>query len=204
MHASLVPSISISNLLHGLIDKFGLHWCAGCTTFWCPCITFGQIAEIVDKGSTCKHRFLIFLINLEEWLINRPRYIWLRFNIFYAQLVVQVEHYTHLYFVWLAVLASIHASTAPKWGSSTLLTRALVVIVWFIASASTALCARSTASSELAVSTWPSVPTYSLLTCRSLINWIFSSTESILSLRRKTMFLVYSNQVDGRRRWIIL
>ncbi|KAL6187033.1 hypothetical protein ACLB2K_043149 [Fragaria x ananassa] len=23
-----------------------------CTTFWCPCITFGQIAEIVDKGST--------------------------------------------------------------------------------------------------------------------------------------------------------
>ncbi|KAI5677802.1 hypothetical protein M9H77_08752 [Catharanthus roseus] len=23
-----------------------------CITFWCPCITFGQIAEIVDKGST--------------------------------------------------------------------------------------------------------------------------------------------------------
>ncbi|KAG2708356.1 hypothetical protein I3760_05G188000 [Carya illinoinensis] len=23
-----------------------------CVTFWCPCITFGQIAEIVDKGST--------------------------------------------------------------------------------------------------------------------------------------------------------
>ncbi|KAJ8442518.1 hypothetical protein Cgig2_022401 [Carnegiea gigantea] len=22
-----------------------------CLTFWCPCITFGQIAEIVDKGS---------------------------------------------------------------------------------------------------------------------------------------------------------
>nr|GMD23438.1 protein PLANT CADMIUM RESISTANCE 2-like [Ipomoea batatas] len=22
-----------------------------CVTFWCPCITFGQIAEIVDKGS---------------------------------------------------------------------------------------------------------------------------------------------------------
>lgn len=27
---------------------------AGCITCWCPCITFGQIAEIVDKGSTCK------------------------------------------------------------------------------------------------------------------------------------------------------
>ncbi|KAL8172080.1 hypothetical protein V2J09_023884 [Rumex salicifolius] len=23
-----------------------------CLTFWCPCITFGQVAEIVDKGST--------------------------------------------------------------------------------------------------------------------------------------------------------
>ncbi|XP_047341977.1 protein PLANT CADMIUM RESISTANCE 2-like isoform X2 [Impatiens glandulifera] len=23
-----------------------------CLTFWCPCITFGQIAEIVDRGST--------------------------------------------------------------------------------------------------------------------------------------------------------
>ncbi|KAM7484683.1 hypothetical protein LguiA_000692 [Lonicera macranthoides] len=24
---------------------------AGCITCWCPCITFGKIAEIVDKGS---------------------------------------------------------------------------------------------------------------------------------------------------------
>ncbi|KAL0446745.1 UNVERIFIED_CONTAM: protein PLANT CADMIUM RESISTANCE 2 [Sesamum latifolium] len=24
----------------------------GCITCWCPCITFGQIAEIVDKGSS--------------------------------------------------------------------------------------------------------------------------------------------------------
>ncbi|XP_058772276.1 protein PLANT CADMIUM RESISTANCE 2-like [Vicia villosa] len=23
-----------------------------CITFWCPCITFGQVAEIIDKGST--------------------------------------------------------------------------------------------------------------------------------------------------------
>jgi hypothetical protein len=27
---------------------------AGCLTCWCPCITFGQIAEIVDRGTTCK------------------------------------------------------------------------------------------------------------------------------------------------------
>ncbi|KAL8230198.1 hypothetical protein R6Q59_000143, partial [Mikania micrantha] len=24
-----------------------------CLTCWCPCITFGQIAEIVDQGKTC-------------------------------------------------------------------------------------------------------------------------------------------------------
>ncbi|RDX99604.1 Protein PLANT CADMIUM RESISTANCE 2, partial [Mucuna pruriens] len=27
---------------------------SGCITCWCPCVTFGQVAEIVDKGSTCK------------------------------------------------------------------------------------------------------------------------------------------------------
>ncbi|XWS34457.1 hypothetical protein CRYUN_Cryun21dG0040100 [Craigia yunnanensis] len=25
---------------------------SGCMTCWCPCVTFGQIAEIVDKGSS--------------------------------------------------------------------------------------------------------------------------------------------------------
>ena len=29
---------------------------AGCLTCWCPCITFGRIAEIVDKGSSCKYK----------------------------------------------------------------------------------------------------------------------------------------------------
>ncbi|KAL8268965.1 hypothetical protein R6Q59_002763 [Mikania micrantha] len=24
-----------------------------CLTFWCPCITFGRIAEVLDKGTTC-------------------------------------------------------------------------------------------------------------------------------------------------------
>ncbi|KAH7836005.1 hypothetical protein Vadar_031916 [Vaccinium darrowii] len=35
----------------GLCDCFDdVHNC--CITCWCPCITFGQIAEIVDKGSS--------------------------------------------------------------------------------------------------------------------------------------------------------
>ncbi|XP_059434079.1 protein PLANT CADMIUM RESISTANCE 1-like [Corylus avellana] len=35
-------------------------------TFWCPCITFGQISEIVDKGesSCCGNAALFFLISL--------------------------------------------------------------------------------------------------------------------------------------------
>ncbi|XP_047158055.1 protein PLANT CADMIUM RESISTANCE 2-like [Vigna umbellata] len=35
----------------GLFDCFS-NFKNCCITFWCPCITFGQIAEIVDKGST--------------------------------------------------------------------------------------------------------------------------------------------------------
>ncbi|XP_052204348.1 protein PLANT CADMIUM RESISTANCE 8-like isoform X2 [Diospyros lotus] len=33
-------------------DLFNLVVIAGCITCCCPCITFGQIAEIVDKGAT--------------------------------------------------------------------------------------------------------------------------------------------------------
>lgn len=35
----------------GLCDCFD-DWRNCCVTFWCPCITFGQIAEIVDKGAS--------------------------------------------------------------------------------------------------------------------------------------------------------
>ncbi|PNT76077.1 cell number regulator 11 [Brachypodium distachyon] len=35
----------------GLFDCFG-DFGTCCLTFWCPCVTFGRIAEIVDKGST--------------------------------------------------------------------------------------------------------------------------------------------------------
>ncbi|KAK1605637.1 hypothetical protein QYE76_029310 [Lolium multiflorum] len=37
----------------GLFDCFG-DFGTCCLTFWCPCVTFGRIAEIVDKGSTCR------------------------------------------------------------------------------------------------------------------------------------------------------
>ncbi|XP_021316081.1 cell number regulator 11 isoform X1 [Sorghum bicolor] len=49
----------------GLCDCFGdFNTC--CLTFWCPCVTFGRTAEIVDRGSICMcstyphHHLLIF------------------------------------------------------------------------------------------------------------------------------------------------
>nr|KYP61549.1 Uncharacterized protein At1g14870 family [Cajanus cajan] len=35
-----------------------------CLTLWCPCISFGRIAEIVDKGTTtcCVHGILFCLL----------------------------------------------------------------------------------------------------------------------------------------------
>ncbi|KAF2316833.1 hypothetical protein GH714_042174 [Hevea brasiliensis] len=35
----------------GLCDCFS-DWRNCCLTCWCPCVTFGRIAEIVDKGSS--------------------------------------------------------------------------------------------------------------------------------------------------------
>ncbi|KAF5940209.1 hypothetical protein HYC85_021376 [Camellia sinensis] len=40
---------------------------AGCLTCWCPCITFGRIAEIVDRGSTCKARIITIYNALILW-----------------------------------------------------------------------------------------------------------------------------------------
>jgi len=39
-----------------MTDLFDLVVIAGCITCWCPCITFGQIAENVEKGETSKHQ----------------------------------------------------------------------------------------------------------------------------------------------------
>ncbi|XP_026424077.1 protein PLANT CADMIUM RESISTANCE 2-like isoform X2 [Papaver somniferum] len=47
-HQQLQPPVPWSS---GLCDCFDdCHTC--CLTFWCPCVTFGRIAEIVDRGST--------------------------------------------------------------------------------------------------------------------------------------------------------
>ncbi|XP_062110166.1 protein PLANT CADMIUM RESISTANCE 2-like [Humulus lupulus] len=35
----------------GLFDCFS-DCKSCCLTFWCPCVTFGRVAEIVDKGTT--------------------------------------------------------------------------------------------------------------------------------------------------------
>ncbi|AQK68557.1 Protein PLANT CADMIUM RESISTANCE 11 [Zea mays] len=52
----------------GLCDCFGdLHTC--CLTLWCPCVTFGRTAEIVDRGSTscCMSGTLYYLLSTIGW-----------------------------------------------------------------------------------------------------------------------------------------
>lgn len=36
-----------------LLSRPTIDHVAGCLTLWCPCVTFGRTAEIVDRGSTC-------------------------------------------------------------------------------------------------------------------------------------------------------
>jgi len=71
----------------------------------CPCITFGQIAEIVDKGSTCKKVFICdddFERESDNGLI------------YDMQHVVLVGHCMHWFLVYLVVVAYTHASTAAR------------------------------------------------------------------------------------------
>jgi hypothetical protein len=42
---------------------------AGCITCWCPCITFGRIAEIVDKGTTCEYNTSSFVCPGDDHLL---------------------------------------------------------------------------------------------------------------------------------------
>ncbi|EMS50827.1 hypothetical protein TRIUR3_04648 [Triticum urartu] len=42
------PPAAWSSGLFDCFDDCGLC----CVTYWCPCITFGKVAEIVDRGST--------------------------------------------------------------------------------------------------------------------------------------------------------
>ncbi|BAT72752.1 Protein PLANT CADMIUM RESISTANCE 2 [Vigna angularis] len=47
----------------GLCDCFS-DCSSCCLTFWCPCVSFGRVAEILDKGSTscCLHGSLFYIL----------------------------------------------------------------------------------------------------------------------------------------------
>ncbi|XP_030468110.1 protein PLANT CADMIUM RESISTANCE 2-like [Syzygium oleosum] len=49
LHAQPVNNVPWSAGLFSCFDD--VPTC--CLSFWCPCITFGRIAEIVDRGSVC-------------------------------------------------------------------------------------------------------------------------------------------------------
>ncbi|CDP12529.1 unnamed protein product [Coffea canephora] len=61
----------MTQLVH---EHFGL---TGCLTCWCPCITFGRVAEIVDKGqsSCCKMGCIFCVLNL--LLLNHGSLSWI-------------------------------------------------------------------------------------------------------------------------------
>lgn len=53
---------------------------AGCITCWLPCVTFGQIAEILDEGQSCKYNFSDTVSNYKNvwaltinYLIKKPK-----------------------------------------------------------------------------------------------------------------------------------
>ncbi|XP_071680012.1 cell number regulator 11-like [Lolium perenne] len=54
----------------------GLFGCFGdcgtfCLTCWCPCITFGRIADIADKGSSCTGTLYVLLGSIGcNWLYS--------------------------------------------------------------------------------------------------------------------------------------
>ncbi|KAF7094817.1 hypothetical protein CFC21_097097 [Triticum aestivum] len=69
----------------GLFDCFGdFRTC--CLTCWCPCVTFGRIAEIADKGSTscCMHGTLYVLLGSIgcNWLYSctKRSSMWAQYN----------------------------------------------------------------------------------------------------------------------------
>lgn len=66
---SVPPSYSALVVSEKINGSLNFDLVAGCITCWCPCITFGKIAEIVDKGSACKqyvvlHLYIYQLLNL--------------------------------------------------------------------------------------------------------------------------------------------
>ncbi|KAM3335918.1 hypothetical protein ACQJBY_030080 [Aegilops geniculata] len=58
----------LGNWSVGLCDCFGDSGTC-CLTCWCPCITFGRIAKVVDGGSSscCMHGTLYLLLGSVGW-----------------------------------------------------------------------------------------------------------------------------------------
>ncbi|XP_030444365.1 protein PLANT CADMIUM RESISTANCE 2-like [Syzygium oleosum] len=48
---ALPPSVDYAAWSTGLCDCFS-QFDRFCISFWCPCVTFGQISEIVDRGAS--------------------------------------------------------------------------------------------------------------------------------------------------------
>jgi len=87
---------------------YDLHsFSPGCLTLWCPCVSFGRVAEILDKGSNCKcvielinsHHHAIFFIFCFCQLIFVSAACWLHGSLFY--LLAAFTHVGGCIYAWL-------------------------------------------------------------------------------------------------------
>ena len=56
----------MAKVLFILLDNKIFRNSLGCLTCWCPCVTFGRIAEIVDRGSTRKFiKYILYFYHVD-------------------------------------------------------------------------------------------------------------------------------------------
>lgn len=60
MDGSCISSFTIYEFIVCVLTTYTV-----CISFWCPCVTFGQVAEILDRGSSCKTLFKTIQYNLQ-------------------------------------------------------------------------------------------------------------------------------------------
>lgn len=88
-----------------LFNYFHFWSCVGCLTLWCPCITFGKVAEILDKGTTCKLLLMNIIWSYYFYFGLNSEYIFLVI----LQLVVCKDYFTAYLVVLLILGHFIHA-----------------------------------------------------------------------------------------------